>query len=301
MRYHDEEEAARLNAEPWMLDLLKHNPNYMGWGPHEDYMRKSGDGWDSRQIFQTWNDFGPWQLDDLNECVNFYFSVNRKSEDCDTCSGSGTHPHSQWVSESFYRHSSPFKLQTPGELQAEAVMRGFGGEPKRALGFGGYPSDDLLKIYGPAFQEFCERMQKRGHWNDDITEDEAQALIAANRAKQGETAASINAQNAPGSRGMGHDAINRWILIERRCERLGLPAKCPVCDGHGHVYTEDVAHVSLTLWWLHPRKGCSRGLEIERIEHSEIPAVFAFLREAAKRNADRFSRLPKADETKVAA
>jgi hypothetical protein len=293
MRYHDEDEAARLNAEPWMLDLLKLNPSYLGWGPHEDYMWKEGGDWDTPQIFATWADFGPWQLDDLNECVNFYFSVNRASEDCKTCGGSGTHPDAQWVADSFYSHSSPFKKQTYRELQAEALMRGFGSDPKRVLGFGAYPDDAVLEKYGPAFRAFCEQMRERGSWSDDITEDEAAKLIEERRAKPGDTADSINARNKPGARGIdGHDAINRWILIRRRCERLGLPVECPACEGHGEVHTEPAAHVSLTLWWLHPRKGCSRGLEVTRLQQSDLPAVFALLRKAAESNAQRFSKIP---------
>jgi hypothetical protein len=291
MRHLDEDEAKRLNAAPWQLELLAHNPDYVSWGPHEDYMWKEGDGWNSRQIFPTWKDFGPWELDDLNECVNFYFSVNRASSDCEHCGGTGAHPHAQWVSQSFYSHSSPFKRQTIGEMQSSAIMRGFGAKTHSILGHGNYPSEELLASYGAEFRAFCERMRARGHWNDDITEDEAAALIAERRAEPGDTAASINA--AQHGRGLGHDAINRWILVKRRCERLGLPYSCPVCEGHGSIFTEPAAHASLTLWWLHPRKGCSRGLEIEQLAEVDLPFVFAFLHEAAERNAQRFGRLPR--------
>lgn len=294
MRYFDEDEAEHLNAEPWMLDLLALNPEYLGWGPHEDYMIVKGEGWNSPQTFATWADFGPWKLDDLNECVNFYFSIHRASEDCHTCGGSGRHSDAQWVSDSFYSHSSPFKRQTFREQQAEAIMRSFGSDPKQSLGFGVYPSEELLSKYGQPFRDFCDRMRMRGSWSNDITEDEAQALIAEGRAKEGETAADINAQNARDARGLGHDAINRWILIKRRCARLGLPMHCPACEGHGYIHTEPAAHVSLTLWWLHPRKGCSRGLEVQRLQQADLPAVFAFLREAASRNVQRFERIPPA-------
>lgn len=290
MRYPDDDEAKRLNAHPWQLALLKANPAYCSWGPHEDYMVVRGEGWNSPQTLATWADFGPWALDDLNECVNFYFEVNRDSRQCDACGGTGTHIDAQWVSESFYSHSSPFKHQSLREIQAEAVMAQFGPGPTRLLGYGRYPSIDLLQRYGQAFREFCDEMRAHGCWHDRITEDEAQALIAANRAKEGDTAASINARQR--ERGFDqHDAINRWVLIEQRCKRLGLPTTCPACDGHGHVFTEPEAHVSLVLWWLHPRKGCSRGIEIQRITQSDLPAIQAFLKAAAQRNAERFSGL----------
>lgn len=248
MKYFDEDEAARINAEPWQIDLLKRNPGYLGWGPHEDYMCGDGNGWNSRQLYPSWVDFGPWQLDDLNECVNFYFSVNRASKECGSCGGNGYHRDAQEVVNSFYSHMNP----------------------------------------------------KGEHWNDKITEDEVKALLDANRlydwTRKGITPTAEEVNAAQNQRGlMGHDGINRSILTRTRLERLGIPVECDECGGHGYTYTAHVAHVSLTLWWLHPRKGCSRGIEIERIEESEIPAVLEFLRTAAKRNADRFANLSEND------
>lgn len=242
MRYEDNEEAKRLNAEPWQLALLKANPSYCGWGPHEDYMGGKGEGWNSRIIVPTWAEFGPWNLDELNECANFYFEVNRASEECKTCAGSGYHPYARCVSDTFYAHM----------CEARGVSRSLA-------------------------------------WHDKITQDECDALIEHHRAPAGSTAEQINEQNAPGARGMGHDAINRMILIEARLKRMGLPKTCPTCDGDGYTYTDPAAHVSLILWWLHPRKGCSRGIKVTRLEREDLPAVQAFLKAAAQRNADRFA------------
>lgn len=240
MRHFDKDEAKRLNADPWQLALLELNPAYVSWGPHEDYMwTKDSKGWNSSQILATWKEFGPWHLDELNECANFYFSVNRASKECETCGGDGYHPDAHPIAESFYSYSSP-------------------------SGIG---------------------------WNDKITKDELDALHEAGRAKEFKTVKACNEANGPGARSMGHDAINRWILIEARLKRLGLPKTCPTCEGHGHVFTANKANVSLTLWWLHPRKGCSRGVEVTTIEQDELPAVFAFLRKAAERNAERFARI----------
>lgn len=245
MRYFDNEEANRLNAAPWQLETLKYNPSYTSWGPHEDYMGKEGSGWDCRQVFASWADFGPWGLDDLNECVNFYFSVNRASEECPVCLGNGYHRDAQTVVNTFYSHMNP-----RGE-----------------------------------------------HWNDKITEDEVAALVKAGRLTEWTgkgktpTAAEVNAAQNRGPFS-GHDAINRMILTSTRLERLGLPVECDECEGHGHVFTAPDARVSLTLWMLHPRKGCSRGVEIETIREDELPPVVEWLRTAAARNADRFSKLP---------
>lgn len=136
---------------------------------------------------------------------------------------------------------------------------------------------------------------RREHWNDAITQDELQALKDAGRIPADAHLADVNYANSRSGGGFGalsHDAINRHILIGARLARLGLPKYCPECTGRGSVYTEPAAHVNLVLWFIHPRKGCSRGVEVKRLSREDLPKAFAFLREAAERNAQRFSRVP---------
>lgn len=75
----DQKEVARLQPEDWMLEALKMNPEYVYWGPHEDYMLKDSFGWESRILIDDWKNFD-LTLDDYNECVNFYFKINRDKE-----------------------------------------------------------------------------------------------------------------------------------------------------------------------------------------------------------------------------
>jgi hypothetical protein len=91
--------------------------------------------------------------------------------------------------------------------------------------------------------------------------------------------------------GSVHDAINRMLLIKYRAERLGVYGECMVCEGHGYVYTAPTPTLALTLWVLHPRKGASRGVEIASVREDGLPAVRAYLRAAAERNADRFAKI----------
>lgn len=337
---YDQKEVKRLQVAPWQLDLLKLNPSYCSWGPHEDYMWRPGAketdknnpngqqrdyGWESRILSPNWTAFrkgdpadesllgsGGFDLDELNECVNFYFQVNRESEGCKVCGRTGYHPDALWITESFYSHSSPFTHRNPRQEMAHAIMQSFGaGETGNVHGNDTFPTEEVLNKYGPEFRAFCERMRTRHEWCDDITDDEAKALADEGRlhhlthtfvtGKGWEpknppvipTAADVNsAQKAEGGF-ISHDAINRSVLIEQRCKRLGVPRTCTNCDGYGYVYTAPTAHVSLVLWWLHPRKGCSRGIEIARIEQHELPEVFAFLKEAADRNAERFAKVVK--------
>lgn len=74
----DQNRIKELHVEPWMVNLLRCNPGYNSWGPGEDYMpspSKNG-GWGSSLEYKDWQEFGPWEPDELNELVNFYFELN---------------------------------------------------------------------------------------------------------------------------------------------------------------------------------------------------------------------------------
>lgn len=55
---YDKKELERLNAEPWMVELLKCNPQYPYWWNYEDYM-SGGSGWDK-----------PCELESFLKCGN---------------------------------------------------------------------------------------------------------------------------------------------------------------------------------------------------------------------------------------
>lgn len=247
MRTYPEDESDRkdideLNAEPWMIEILKKNPDYVFWGNFEDYMIKEGHGWDSRLQFNSWKEFGPWNLDEYNEVANFYFEVSRNSKECDVCEGTGYNEGTKKIHDTFYAHMNP----------------------------------------------------KREHWNDKITQDEFEALKEHDRCREFSTVEEVNRANTHGESFQilgSHDAINNWILVETRAKRLGMWGKCTACGGNGYLFTEDKGHLDLQLWILHPRKGCSRGVYIKNIKEEELLEVIKFLKEAAKRNAERFSML----------
>lgn len=294
---YEVEELAHLAPEPWMVELLALNPPYVSWGPHEDHMCNTGDGWDSRKIIDSWQEFGPWGLDEYNECVNFYFEIGRDSKPCETCGGKCRHPHAQWITESWYRHTSPFTTPDPDEIRSKQLLQRFGCQfTDSVLGRGTLPPDDVVALYGNPFLEHCvSTMDNGGEWATNLTQDETDALWDQHRLrlefKNKPTAEEVNAW-AKSRRGIGHDAINSWICSRRRCERLGVPYDCPSCKGHGSHFIAP-AHINLVLWILHPRKGCSRGVEV-RITQQDLPMVFDWLQEAAKRNASRFAKAVKA-------
>lgn len=250
----DRQELVRLDAPAWMVETLSLNPGYVWWGPYEDYMACDSENWEGRVALETWRQFAGWRLDSLNECVNFYFEIRRSTRKCHTCGGDGYSARARQLNEDWYD---------------------FAGAGRR--------------------------------WCDKLTQDEVDALVAAGRlstfypsheawvaAQQGEaprpklTAEEVNRRAA---QGFLHDDINRSICVRVRLERQGFEVCCSECGGEGCHVKKAPAHLALVLWWLHPRKGCSRGIDIKRIEQAELGEVYAFLARAAKRNAKRFAKV----------
>lgn len=255
MRHYPEDEWDLEYAEgvpEWMLEALRVNPDYCNWGVHEDYMMVGDSkGWDSSVAGQAWAK-NSWQLDDLNEVVNFYFSVDKNETECPDCE-MGYSPEAQKLFDGCYRH----------------------------------------------------RLHDRstGYWINDLTQDEVDALWNAGRLGKLQTGREdgskpsiqeVNDMAEPprglGFRSMGHDAINIGILVRARAKRLGFPDTCTTCDGY-HAIRHN-PRLNFTMWVIHPRKGAARGVEFVDITEEELPEVYAYLREAAQRNADRFGKVP---------
>lgn len=260
---YDLRSAEQKRAKAWQLDCLKLNPDYIWWGVGEDYMStKEKLGWRQSLELGTWDDFGPWGLDDYNEVVNFYFFVNRANEDCVSCDGSGYNAETHQISEDFYDFAGTGKRWCDDITQDEVIALVMEGRLRDYTELPCYYDDDLGVWMG---------------WKDgEKIEIEKPEMPSCER---------VNADR------FMHDAINRFILIETRAKRLGVWGYCEVCDGNGYVYTEENCHLGITLWILHPRKGASRGVRINHIDKSQLDEVKEFLRKAAERNADRFAKI----------
>lgn len=76
--------------------------------------------------------------------------------------------------------------------------------------------------------------------------------------------------------GMGHDAINQWIVVSAECKRLGVDPECPHCGGNGTIWDspedEQVADA-----WVRTEPPAGNGYQIwETVsEGSPISPVFA--------------------------
>lgn len=104
MRYYpsdsyDFKYLKKLNAEKWMIEALKKNPDYNAWGNYEDYMINDS-GWSSRVFIGTVDEL--WELDDMNELINFYFQLHRKSEKCNRCEQTGYNQETKDIADAWY-------------------------------------------------------------------------------------------------------------------------------------------------------------------------------------------------------
>jgi hypothetical protein len=266
---YDQKTLAELKADPWMVNCLLMNPEAVWWGPGEDSM-----GSHNSYTYKNLAESGQGSWDDLNELVNFYFEVDREHVPCALCAGSGYGPEAKEISEAFYdfkrdgtKWCDKITLDEAQYLVSEGRLQHW------VQGQGWTPP----KV-DEAFVELVN------HVNGGPRPRSGQVLVN----KQGEEVFEAHTLHS-------HDAINRCLLIEARCKRLGYELHCSGCSGNGKFYTEDKAHLGLVLWVLHPRKGRSVGIRINRIEESELPVVQEMLRRGAERNADRFGKVPGSD------
>lgn len=260
---YDQKELAKLNAKDWQIELLKKNPSYPHWGNGEDYMSKEGSGWDACVNLSTWGEH--WQLDEYNELVNFYFEVYRKNHECPHCEGTGQNPATKQLADDWYDFANTGRrwCSKITDVEVEALVKG--GRLRDLMDVNCFYDEEIGKWIG---------------WINGEKQEIEKPVFP--------TAEAVNRWND--GKGIGHDAINRWICVDARAKHLGVYGHCEHCVD-GRIYDEPEARVALQLWMLHPRKGCSRGVYIETIEEHELPEVFAYLKEAAQRNADRFAKI----------
>lgn len=271
MRYYPEPEsdfndAQELGALDWQLNALKMNPDYVSWGPYEDYMMSKDAGWRAPVFFDSWDDF-EFTLDNLNELVNFYFCIERESKDCMVCNGSGYNPATDKIADAFYDFEKTGNrwAQSITQDEVEALVR----------------EGRLWKFMGPIYYRYDD---ENATWTMMDNTKERVEWIPCEKPEL-PSAEVVNADLH------AHDAINRYILVEARARRLGVYGLCPECNGRGYRYTEPHTHLGLVLWIIHPRKGCGRGVHIKHLDRGQIPEAVEYLKTGAERNAQRFGKL----------
>lgn len=128
-----------------------------------------------------------------------------------------------------------------------------------------------------------------GGWEGGLTQDEVDALFDAG-CIAGEEAPAAEEFNA-GEPFL--DAMACHVCVRARATRLGVYGHCPTCEGEGALTLDSKWRLGLQMWFLHPRKGASRGLVCTDVSEDELPWVYAYLRQARDRMAAVFAAVPK--------
>lgn len=161
---------------------------------------------------------------------------------CSACDGTGYSPEAKAVADTFYPHMI------------------------------GGPRADALAWHNKIGQAEVDNLVEAGRlW--DFTRHVGRDGWEDNDPPTHPTAADVNAWEGRGGL-VGHDAINRGILVRFRCERLGIAVKCPVCEGHGSVGTPEQREAYEAWEWTQPPEGEGYQLWETTSEGSPVTPVF---------------------------
>ena len=275
----DVHDLENIKAHPWQLEMLKKNPSYVHWGNHEDYMSDDKGGWGSRVFLNSWADH--FQLDEYNELVNFYFLLRRESHECPYCEGQGLNPASKKIYDDWYAFDDRSKRWSDkiNDTEVKALIQ----------------SGRLHELKKPVKAIRRKNITSTNYWLDKETDKWIGWVKINGKDKKVQveepeypTAEEVNIWSQ--GRGFGHDAINMSICCRTRAKTQGVWGFCEHCVD-GRIYDAEHATLKLQMWFLHPRKGASRGVLLEEIQENELPEIINYLKEAKKRNNKRFSKL----------
>lgn len=179
-----------------------------------------------------------------------YLAPDRlREDDCSACEGGGYGPEARAVADTFYPHMIEWgNTEKANRLAWHDKL--------------GQAEVDNLVAEGRLRQWVSDDSERGGSWQSVPR-----------------TAAEVNAQSR---RGGVHDAINRMVLIQFRCERLGITTECPVCQGHGSIEKYPGQRAEAEAWEpTEPPKGEGWQMWETTSEGSPMSPVFATPEELA--------------------
>jgi hypothetical protein len=171
--------------------------------------------------------------------VNPHYDTHRKH--CPHCDGSGNAPDAKFLSDAWY------------QFLAREMFGAFYGDSMAAI-----PPPEVLRHRGhpEVVIKNIERARRLGfktatHWGDKLDERDVAALVKENRlhdfthtwskAKGWRKKKKFRTPTPDdvaewSSRGIGHDAINQWVVLKDRCRRLRIKRVCEHCRGDGSAW-----------------------------------------------------------------
>jgi len=310
MRYFPSEdeydkELKDYAAEPWMVEQLKRNWDYVAWGPHEDYQWISDlSNPNSPRKFPTWasfrKGFTPGKHPEVpqdrsgGEIVGWYFNVARERRECTKCEGSGLNAESRRIHDDWYDFNRTGRRWCNNITQDEVDALIEAGRLNSSMTVYTRQGLDRLVEDGRITAERAEELWEGRDKSKDQEFDNDDGVTKRLRVYiPWRDTVPVEEFN----RGHNHDAINRWICVETRCKRLGVWGTCDACEGHGYVPVDLKGRLQLVLWVVNPMTGQNYGLEIDNIEQDELEDVYDFLGGMQRRLVSRLD-MPEATTSK---
>lgn len=207
---------------------------------------------------------------------------------CAGCDGSGYSPEANQMKERWYGNA-PFKPEDRGSIP-------FTPQDKPVRAFAERNVSTPSGFYGrgePAIMREATRLCSlfNAGWNHHLNADDVAALVEGGRLmdfthtftpetrwqpKQPPYVPTPREVNEWSLSGIGHDAINLWIVIDAECKRLGIEMTCQCCDGDGEIWPSPHARAAYDAWErTGPPKGDGYQIWETVSEGSPISPVFS--------------------------
>ena len=231
------------------------------------------------------------------------------AKQCGHCGGTGQTLFSRRLSDRWYGRVGDAESKGTGrpEIQRPFCPEDNGSTPfapsnTPILAFAEHNVNHSPKYYGTGELAIYREAKRlcllfNRQWSHHLNSDDVAALIAAGRlqdltaifvagkgwqAKEPAHIPTPREVNEWSIRGMGHDAINRWICIKAACERAGEKSACPHCDGAGDIWPSKEAEQAYEDWRKHePPSGEGYQIWETVSEGSPISPVFSTSRDLA--------------------
>lgn len=191
-----------------------------------------------------------WPIDEI--WPGFLLPDELDETECSECGGDGYSPEAQAIANTFYPHQ---------------------------IEWGNTEKANALAWHDKIGQKEVDHLIKRGRLRTWVPGEDGERGRWESLPR---TAAEVNASQRRGAFD-GHDALNRGILIEYRCKRLGIKFRCDACEGHGTIEAYPGQRAEQDAWEpTPPPTGEGWQLWSTTSEGSPMSPVFATPEELAR-------------------
>lgn len=196
-----------------------------------------------------------------------------KSQDCKACDQTGYNPETKKIADSWYDFAGIYSTRETrwsNNLDQDDVQALV--DADRLWDFTRVPRNEQQRA------DLKKKMEE-GNWGGWLPYNNGYVP----------TAQEVNEWNR---RGLGHDAINRYICVEAKAKRLGVYGKCQYCNGDGEIWqSEEIKRLHEEWEPIEPPEGEGYQLWETTTEGSPVSPVFATLDELCvwcEKNATTF-------------